>query len=89
MLITVFGANGGTGRHVVEYALEAGQEVHAVVRDPSSLGLRHARLSVVQGNVLDVKTIEVRGEVVVSAIGARSRHAGQSRPRARQTSSVR
>jgi putative NADH-flavin reductase len=76
MLITVFGANGKTGRHVVEDALEAGHEVHAVVRDPSSLDILHERLTIVKGNVLDAKTIEVRGQVVVSAIGARSRNAG-------------
>ena len=76
MLITVFGANGATGRHVVEEALERGHEVHAVVRNPESLDIRHARLAVVRGDVLDPSTIDVRGEVVVSAIGARSRKAG-------------
>jgi putative NADH-flavin reductase len=76
MIITVFGANGRTGRHVVEEALEAGHEVQAVVRDPGTLGIRHPRLTIAQGNVLDAGTIEVRGEVVVSAIGARSRNAG-------------
>jgi putative NADH-flavin reductase len=77
MLITVFGANGGTGRHVVEEALELGHEVHAVVRDPASLDVKHERLTVVRGDVLDEKTLDVRGEAVVSCIGARSRKAGR------------
>jgi putative NADH-flavin reductase len=76
MIITVFGANGRTGRHVVEEALEAGHTVQAVVRDPSSLDLRHERLTVARGDVLDASTIEVRGDVVVSAVGPRSRKAG-------------
>ncbi len=46
MLITVFGANGKTGRHVVEQALERGHQVYAVVRDPASLDLTHERLTV-------------------------------------------
>jgi putative NADH-flavin reductase len=37
MRITVFGATGGTGRHVVEQALDAGHQVTAVVRDPARL----------------------------------------------------
>jgi uncharacterized protein YbjT (DUF2867 family) len=37
MNITVFGATGGTGRHVVEQALDAGHPVTAVVRDPARL----------------------------------------------------
>jgi len=37
MNITVFGATGGTGRHVVEQALDAGHRVTAVVRDPARL----------------------------------------------------
>jgi putative NADH-flavin reductase len=39
MRITVFGATGGTGRHVVEQALEAGHQVTAVVRDPTRLAI--------------------------------------------------
>jgi putative NADH-flavin reductase len=42
MRITVFGATGGTGRHVVEQALDAGHQVTAVVRDPARLGVAAA-----------------------------------------------
>jgi uncharacterized protein YbjT (DUF2867 family) len=40
MKIAIFGATGGTGRLVVEQALEAGHEVIAFVRDPSKLNSR-------------------------------------------------
>lgn len=39
MNITVFGATGGTGRHVVARALDTGHQVTAVVRDPARLAV--------------------------------------------------
>jgi putative NADH-flavin reductase len=39
MKITIFGATGGTGRHLVEQALAAGHEVTVVVRDPARLAV--------------------------------------------------
>ncbi|MDK1472938.1 SDR family oxidoreductase [Streptomyces sp. 549] len=39
MQLTVLGATGGTGRHLVQQALDAGHEVTAVVRDPARLHL--------------------------------------------------
>ncbi|MEV6257249.1 NAD(P)H-binding protein [Nocardia sp. NPDC051911] len=47
MRITVFGANGPTGRLLTGQALDAGHEVAAVTRRPDSFPLRHARLEVV------------------------------------------
>jgi uncharacterized protein YbjT (DUF2867 family) len=46
MKITVFGATGGIGRHVVRQALDAGHKVTAVVRDPTRLDLSHPALVV-------------------------------------------
>lgn len=66
------GATGGTGRRLVEQALERGFWVTALVRNPSKLRLEHQRLKVVQGNVLDAGSIEtaMRGqEAVLSALG--------------------
>ncbi len=75
MRLVVFGAGGQVGRRVVEYALEAGHEVRAVVRDPDGLS-RGATdsLHVVVGDVLQPFVAEgaVRGaDAVVSAIGSR------------------
>lgn len=68
----VFGASGRTGRHLVRQALEAGHAVTAFVRDPARLGLDHARLRIVSGDVSDAVRIEeaVAGsEAVLSALG--------------------
>jgi uncharacterized protein YbjT (DUF2867 family) len=48
MKITVFGATGGIGGHVVRQALDAGHHVTAVVRDRSPFELRHPALEVVR-----------------------------------------
>ncbi|WP_435112256.1 NAD(P)H-binding protein [Nocardiopsis synnemataformans] len=40
LYVTVFGATGGTGRHVVAQARRAGHRVQAVVRDPGRLPRR-------------------------------------------------
>jgi uncharacterized protein YbjT (DUF2867 family) len=37
MIIAVFGATGDTGRLVVQYAIEAGHDVQALIRTPSKL----------------------------------------------------
>jgi len=39
MKITIFGATGGTGNHLVRLALVAGHDVTAVVRDPARLSI--------------------------------------------------
>ena len=39
MRLTIFGATGKTGKHLVRQALEAGYEVTAVARDPSKLDI--------------------------------------------------
>ncbi|HEX2622309.1 MAG TPA: SDR family oxidoreductase [Phototrophicaceae bacterium] len=77
MKLIVFGATGGIGAHVVEQALAAGHEVTAVARRPSAITLKHERLNVVQGDVLDEASIRraiVGKDVVVSAVGARDRN---------------
>lgn len=53
MRITLFGATGLTGRHVLAQALERGHEVTALVRRPEAVQLRHERLRLVQGDALD------------------------------------
>jgi putative NADH-flavin reductase len=70
--VLIVGATGGTGRHLVEQALERGHVVTALVRNPAKLQMDHAHLKVVQGNVLDYASVEaaMRGqEAVVCALG--------------------
>jgi putative NADH-flavin reductase len=70
--VLIFGATGGTGRQLVEQALEQGHQVTAFVRKPKKLELTHPNLRVVQGNVLDFGSVEsaMQGQsAVVSALG--------------------
>jgi putative NADH-flavin reductase len=74
MKIVIFGATGGTGRQLVQEALDAGHEVTAFAREPAKLDdIRHANLRLVQGDVLDRAAVEsaVAGhDAVLCAIGA-------------------
>jgi putative NADH-flavin reductase len=87
MNLAIFGATGGTGRHVVEQALAAGHEVTTLVRDPARVNLEHARLRVVPGSIQDRAAIETAldgaavsastpgsglAEAVISTLGPRS-----------------
>src|SRR4028119_1261199 len=73
MKIAIFGATGKVGRHLVDQALERGDEVTAFARDASTLYTRrHERLKVVQGDVLNPKDVEqavVNTQAVLSTIG--------------------
>jgi putative NADH-flavin reductase len=57
MKMLVIGATGGTGRCVVENALQAGHEVTALARSPQKITLQHERLHVVQGDVLHADAV--------------------------------
>jgi putative NADH-flavin reductase len=75
MRITVFGATGGTGRHIVEQALEAGHQVTAVVRDPARLPVPPRDGLTVATPRLDDRTavqqVVTGADAVVDALGAR------------------
>lgn len=72
MRITVFGATGPTGRLLVEGALAAGHDVTAFARSPEKLGVTHARLRVVQGQLHDERAVAVAvdgADAVLSVLG--------------------
>jgi nucleoside-diphosphate-sugar epimerase len=74
MRLTIFGATGGTGQQLVQLALAAGHEVVAFVRDPSRITQRHARLTVVSGDLTDQAAVERAIEdasAVISVLGPR------------------
>jgi uncharacterized protein YbjT (DUF2867 family) len=75
MNITVFGATGGTGRHVVEQALDTGHRVVAVVRDPARLAVPPRDGLTVATARLDDRAAVLRAvadaDAVVDALGAR------------------
>jgi uncharacterized protein YbjT (DUF2867 family) len=66
MNITVFGANGGTGRLLVAAALEAGHNVTALTRHPDGFPLRHDNLRVIAGDVL----VPANASLAVAGTGA-------------------
>ena len=72
MKIVVFGASRGAGLKVVEQALQAGHMVTAFIRTPSKVEIKHANLTLFQGDSMDASAVDkaVAGqEAVVSALG--------------------
>lgn len=58
MKLIIFGSTGSTGRQVVAQALEQGHDATAFARSPEKLNLRHEKLKVIKGNVLDLASVE-------------------------------
>jgi putative NADH-flavin reductase len=72
MKIVVLGASRGVGLQVVKRALESGHTVTAFVRSPEKFEIKHANLSVMQGDSTDAAAVEraIAGQdAVVSALG--------------------
>lgn len=71
--IIVFGANGKTGRLVVQKTLEDGHEVTAFVRDPATLTIQHDNLHIMKGQATDKRAVSdaIKGkELVISCLGS-------------------
>ena len=76
MNLAIFGATGGTGRQLVEQALEEGHTVTVLVRNPAAFPMQYERLSLVQGDVRDrarVETVVAGQDAVLSALGTNQR----------------
>jgi hypothetical protein len=78
--LTVFGATGGIGGHVVRQALAAGHHVTAVVRDPARFDVSHPALEVatVPGltNPDGLRAALEGSNVAISGVGPRGRKDG-------------
>ncbi|WP_405152455.1 NAD(P)-dependent oxidoreductase [Paenibacillus sp. FSL K6-0108] len=75
MNITVFGASGAIGQLVTQLALDHGDFVTAYVRNPQKISLKHPNLSLVQGELSNISTIEKavdESDVVISTLGPAS-----------------
>ena len=82
MKLLIFGATGGTGRQVVEQAIEQGHKITAFVRNPAKLDIKHTNLKVVRGDVMDITSVEqaVQGQdAVVCVLGAGRKTTGTIR----------
>jgi putative NADH-flavin reductase len=78
MKLTIFGASGATGRHLVEQALQAGHEVTAFIRASGGLEIQHRRLRTVAGDFDQPSAVLAAIEgahAVVSVLGARKNDA--------------
>jgi putative NADH-flavin reductase len=70
--LTVFGANGGSGRALMRQALAAGHQVTAVTRHPEQITDSHEGLTVLRGDATDaadVQTAVKDADAVLSALG--------------------
>src|ERR687890_676509 len=75
MKVLIIGATGATGQILMREALAQGHEVTALARNPSALAPEDHRLRVLQGNALDVSSMEaavVGQDAVLLALGTRS-----------------
>ena len=76
MNLLIFGATGGTGRALVEQALQQGHTVTAFARNPSKVRTTHPNLRVVKGDIASYESVEsaLRGQdAALSALGMRIR----------------
>lgn len=73
MKLIILGSTGSIGAPLVKQALASGHTVTAFARDPAKVGVKHDKLNVVQGDVMDYPSVEkaVQGEdAVLCALGA-------------------
>jgi putative NADH-flavin reductase len=74
MNVLIFGATGGTGRALVEQALQQGNTVTAFARDPAKVRTTHPNLRVAKGNILDYDSVKAalqNQDAALSALGVR------------------
>src|ERR1700737_2583598 len=78
MKLTIFAATGGIGRHVLEQAVAAGNDVTAVVRDPKKLSeqvrekVRTVTADLASPDLGTLKSAVAGADAVLSGLGPRS-----------------
>jgi putative NADH-flavin reductase len=76
MKLVVFGATGKTGHLLIQQALDRGDDVTAVVRNPRRMEISHARLQVVEADIFEPEMIAPAiksNDAVVSSLGKTSK----------------
>jgi putative NADH-flavin reductase len=72
MNITIFGASGSIGQHLMQLALDKGDLVTVYVRRPEKIRLNHSNLQLVTGELSNASAIETavwEADVVISTLG--------------------
>lgn len=83
MRITVFGATGGIGRHVIRQLLNEGHQVTALVRTPAKLAIADPDLTILTGALSDRAAVEqaiTGADAVISALGPSLRRSATGTP---------
>lgn len=57
MNIALFGATGGTGKCILDSAMQEHHQIRALVRSPGKLQKKYQKLSIIQGNALNRKDV--------------------------------
>jgi putative NADH-flavin reductase len=82
MRLLIFGSTGSIGRQLVQQALEQGHRVTAFARNPDKLDLQHPNLKLVQGDVLDLASVQQavqNQDVVLCSLGSGQQRTGTVR----------
>jgi len=72
MNLLIIGATRGIGIQLLEQALQVGHAVSALVRDAQKMPIQHDRLRVIQGDILDLESVQsamAEQEAVCVSIG--------------------
>jgi uncharacterized protein YbjT (DUF2867 family) len=91
MRVTVFGAAGKIGHHIVDQLLAAGHSVTAYVRNPQKLAISHPSLTVVAGELNDPAAIARAidaADAIISALGPTLSRGATGTPVATGTRSI-
>lgn len=87
MNLLLIGATGNIGQRILKEALDRGHEVTAVQRKPENLILKHPKLTVIKGDVLneaEISTLIAGKDVVISAISLYAGLTGEQFKKAHQ-----
>lgn len=82
MKLLIIGATGGTGQYVVDQSLALGHSITAFVRNPAKFKISHANLKVIQGDVMELSSLQramQNQEAVICCLGAPALKAGKLR----------
>lgn len=82
MNILIFGSTGGTGRLLVEQALQQDHFVTAFARNPEKLQFKNPRLQTIHGDVMNLSSVEnamQKHDAVLSSIGSPANKTGTIR----------
>jgi putative NADH-flavin reductase len=72
MKIVIFGASGYSGKEILQKALEKNHQVTVLTRSKSSIKINHPNINIIEGNVLDTKTVKEvlqNQEAVIQCLG--------------------